>query len=589
MAKSRQSGKLAVILHADIAKSTSLVQQDEHLAHERIQDTFRRFSETIDNYHGHVREIRGDALLADFERASDAVSATLAFQTVQAEYIESLNDNILPKVRAGIAMGEVIIADNTVTGAGVVLAQRVEQLAMPGALCITAAVHEALPNRMPFDQVSLGEQQVKGFDEQIRVYAVKLSPGGTVPKPETPLQSKSETPNLPEKPSIAVLPFTNMSGDQEQEYFSDGISEDIITELSRFRELHVIARHSTFFYKGKSAMIRDIGESLKVAYVVEGSVRKSGDRIRITAQLVDAASEAHIWAERYDRNIDDVFEVQDEVTRAIVGILAGQVTQSSQRHATRVTTSVRAYDYVLRGQAIISESDEANQQTREMYETAISLDPSCARAHAGVARSILLDWMSGWGESKADTLGLAYVKAKEALKFDDSDPKTRSELGKIHMYRREFEQAEIHIRRALTLNPNDSDVMVRLAMLFTYLGKPQEGIRYLWTAKELNPFHPAWHFWVLGFAQYVAREYEQAVATLCETIESGPQFVTPHRHLAACYAQLDKMELARHEGKQILELDPNFGVDSLIPKLPFKHDKDRQHYLNALIKAGLPL
>jgi Flp pilus assembly protein TadD len=223
-----------------------------------------------------------------------------------------------------------------------------------------------------------------------------------------------------------------------------------------------------------------------------------------------------------------------------------------------------------------------------MYEKAISLEPACARAHAGVAGALLLDWTSGWGDPKADTLGLAFAKAKEALALDDSDLKTRWELGKIHMYRREFEQAEIHLRQALTMNPNDSDAMAVLAMLFTYLGTPQDAICYLSTARELNPFHPAWHLWFLGFAQYTAKEYELAVATLNETIESGPQFVTPHRHLAACYVLLDDMTLAHHEARLILDLDPNFRVESLIPKLPFKHDEDRQHYLSALIKSGLP-
>ena len=195
MAESRQSGKLAVILHADIAGSTALVQHDEHLAHERIRDTFRRFSETIDKYHGRVRELRGDALLADFERASDAVSGTLAFQTVQAEYIESLNDKILPTVRVGIAIGEVIIADNTVTGAGVVLAQRIEQLAEPGGVCITGAIHEALPKRMPFDLENLGEQEVKGFDEPIRVYRVELIPGESIPSPQGSYQRVTSLKN----------------------------------------------------------------------------------------------------------------------------------------------------------------------------------------------------------------------------------------------------------------------------------------------------------------------------------------------------------------------------------------------------------
>ena len=216
MPENRQPGKLAVILHADIAGSTTLVQQDEHLAHERIQDTFQRFREAIDKYHGRVRELRGDALLAEFERASDAVSATLAFQAEQAEYIAKLNDNIRPTVRVGLAMGEVIIADNTVTGAGVVLAQRIEQLAEPGGVCITGAIHEALPQRMPFNLKNLGEQELKGFDEQVRVYTVSLNPGTKLPEPETLPRVEVEVPSLPNKPSIAVLPFDNMSDDPQQ-------------------------------------------------------------------------------------------------------------------------------------------------------------------------------------------------------------------------------------------------------------------------------------------------------------------------------------------------------------------------------------
>ena len=326
MTQSRRTGKLAVILHADIAGSTSLVQQDEHLAHERIQDTFLRFSGTIEKYQGHVRELRGDALLAEFERASDAVTAVLAFQAEQAEFVAQLNDNIQPAVRVGISLGEVIIADNTVTGAGVVLAQRIEQLAEPGGLCITGAVHEALPQRMPFEQDDLGERQVKGFDEQIKVYAVSLCPGASIPEPEALPQTEAVALALPDKPSIAVLPFTNMSGDSEQEYFSDGITEDIITALSRISGLLVVARNSTMVYKGKTVDVRQVGKEQGVRYVLEGSVRKGGNRVRITAQLIDATTGHHQWADRYDRDLNDIFAVQDEVTRNVTLELQVQLT-----------------------------------------------------------------------------------------------------------------------------------------------------------------------------------------------------------------------------------------------------------------------
>ena len=309
--------KLAVLLHADVVGSTSLVQMNETLAHERIRDAFRRFSETIASHGGIAHEIRGDALVAEFARASDAVSASIAFQAANTNHNKQLSGDIQPALRIGIAMGEVVVADNTVTGEGIVLAQRLEQLAEPGGVYIQGAAYETVPKRLPFDYEDMGECQVKGFDHPQRVYAV-TEQAESASKPETGSKPALVSPDLPDKPSIAVLAFSNMSGDPEQEYFSDGITEDIITELSRFRSLFVIARNSSFAYKGKSLNVVEIGQELGVAYLVEGSVRKVGNRVRITAQLIDAESGNHVWAERYDRNLDDIFAVQDEVANAIV-------------------------------------------------------------------------------------------------------------------------------------------------------------------------------------------------------------------------------------------------------------------------------
>ena len=358
MAKDRLSDKLAVILHADVAGSTRLVQQDEHLAHERIQDSFRRLSDIIEKYRGRVLELRGDALLAEFDRPSDAVTAALAFQSDQAYYLSRLKDDLKPGVRIGIAMGEVVIADDTVTGAGVVLAQRVEQLSEAGSLCITAALHEALPKRMPFDLENLGEQVLKGFDDPVRVYRVDLSPGASIPPPQAHIQRQNpsipwklitavvvlllvvlagiaywskalklpeETASpdrmvtqLPDKTSIAVLPFINMSDDPAQEYFVDGMTEDLITDLAKIESLFVIARNTAFTYKGQSVVIPEVARELGVKYVLEGSVRRDVDRVRINAQLIDGTSGAHVWAERYDGSLADVFTLQDKVTGEII-------------------------------------------------------------------------------------------------------------------------------------------------------------------------------------------------------------------------------------------------------------------------------
>jgi len=338
--KDRLSLKLAVILHADVVGSTSLVQKNEALAHERIQAAFHHFSETINSYNGITRELRGDALVAEFERASDAVAAALAFQILNEEFNATLSDDIQPRLRIGISMGEVIIADNTITGVGVVLAQRLEQLADSGGVVVQGSVSETVPARMPYDFDFLGEQVLKGFDQPVRAFSVSLKSGEELPTPEVHSESQSTEHNnplfpaklsrdsyealtgerleLPNKPSIAVLPFQNMSGDPEQEFFADGMSEDIITALSRLPNLVVIARNSTFVYKDCATDVREIGRDLAVSHVLEGSIRKSGDRLRITVQLVDTRDGGHVWAERYDRNLDDIFAIQDEITHNIV-------------------------------------------------------------------------------------------------------------------------------------------------------------------------------------------------------------------------------------------------------------------------------
>ncbi|MDH3378451.1 MAG: adenylate/guanylate cyclase domain-containing protein, partial [Gammaproteobacteria bacterium] len=351
------SRKLAVILHADVAGSTALVQHDETLAHERITDSFQEFSAIIQDYGGKVHEIRGDALVAEFARASDAVCASFRFQQSNAERNAQFDDKLTPLVRIGLALGEVVFADDTVTGAGVVLAQRIEQLAAPNGVCVTAAIHEALPQRMPFERTSIGEQEVKGFDEPVRVYRLELKPGESIPPAEPrnrgrpqklitavvaislftiggmaiwlkPWMHESESDmnpvadinvaiSAPSKPSIAVLPFDNLSGDPEQEHLADGFTESLITTLAQMPDLFVIARNSTFTYKGKPVKVARVAEELGVRYVLEGSMQRQGDTLRINAQLIDAVAGHHLWSGRYDRDADAMFAVQDEIIQEI--------------------------------------------------------------------------------------------------------------------------------------------------------------------------------------------------------------------------------------------------------------------------------
>lgn len=544
--------RLAVILHADVIDSTSLVQRDEGLAHQRIQDAFRRFSQTISNYSGTTLELRGDALLAEFGRASDAVCAALSFQMANAEFNDAQGGDIRAILRVGLSLGEVVIADDTVTGAGVVLAQRLEQLAASGGVVTQGAVSEAVPTRLPFTYKSLGEQQLKGFDQPVRAFAVTLKPGESVPAPEAGAASRSgsggpgagEELELPDKPSIAVLPFENMSGDPEQGYFSDGITEDIITELSRFPTLFVIARHSSFSLKGQTADLREVAQKLGVKYVAKGSVRKAGQRIRISVQLAEALTGRQIWADRYDRSLDDIFSVQDEVAATIVSSLSGRVARAEQKATERKrTTSLSAYEHFLRGNAHFYRLNrEDNFEARRMFQSAIALDPNFARAYARLGATYNVEAFMGHGpDSSWDT---AMEAVQKGLAIDPEDSWIHETLGFVLLRSGQFEEAEGEFRRALELNPNDADSIAWTAHAFVLLGFPEEAGELIRKAMRLNPLHPGSYNRTLGEASYFCRDYEHAARALRQGSTPGGW---RYLFLGATYARLGRLEEARAE------------------------------------------
>ena len=588
--------KLAVILHADVVGSTALVRINETLAHERIQDAFHRFSKTIESYGGVARELRGDALVAEFERASDAVSAAVAFQAENSEFNTALDDNIRPELRMGISMGEVVIADNTITGESVVLAQRLEQLAESGGVCIQGAAYETVPQRIPFEYESLGEQRVKGFEEPVRAYAVTLKPGEKIPAPESTVASVEMHPELPDKPSIAVLPFTNMSGDREQEYFADGITEDIITELSRFPSLFVIARHSSFAFKAETIDIKEVGDRLGVRYLVEGSVRKAGNRVRITAQLIDAATGNHIWAERYDRNIEDIFEVQDEVTYAIVATLPGQIEKAvAERTGRKRTESMTAYDCLLRGnQHFHRVTYDDLLEAKRLYQQAIELDPQFALAYSRSAATDNL--LTGMGFGTEDTYSETLATVQRALALDRDDNWSQLTLGWTLLRKLRFDESEEQSERALALNRNDANCMSWVAMGFVFLGRTEEAFDLISKAMRLNPLHPNSYHLVLGNAAYFTGRYEDA---LREFRRGGEYGVWHHANLAAAYGQTDRTEEAQAEmalfvearRKQFVKRGTPLPASDLelvterIERLRRRVDQDR--YLEGLRKAGL--
>jgi TolB-like protein/class 3 adenylate cyclase len=633
MAKDRLSDKLAVILHADVAGSTAMVQQDKELAHERIQDTFQRFSDTIENYQGNVVEFRGDALLAEFERTSDAVSAALSFQADHAHHISRLKDDLRPTVRVGIALGEVIVADSTVTGAGVVQAQRVEQLADPGGVCVTAAIHEALAKRMPFDLEDLGEQELKGFDIPVRVYRVELTAGQSIPLPHRASTSettsnkprlvvaiivvaflvaggaaywfKTQEPKLeaasiermayplPDKPSIAVLPFTNMSGVAEQEYFADGMTENLITDLSKISGLFVIARNSSFSYKGQQVKVRQVAEDLGVRYVMEGSVQRAGQQVRINAQLIDATTGGHVWAERYDGSLVDVFKVQDKITTSIVNALALELTpQEAEQTSTLGTENVQAYDAYLLGLSFYyRRTPESFAKARTYFEQAIELDSKYSEAYVALAKIYA---QVGWV--------ITYTRAL-SINNRDTDAKARTILAKVqgmpladvHIVRSwlalnkyQKKRAIFEAKRALELAPNSIDAMEALARALIYSGRPEAGIELAKRVMRQNPTLLASPSLLIGLAEFALGNPEIAVEYLERGFELGSEEIRYAGVLAATYSELDRIDHAKqaHEVFQQVDINPSELGDAMT-LFPFSDPGVLLRLAKGLERAGI--
>ena len=557
---------------------------------------------------GTTHELRGDALLAEFERASDAVAAALIFQASNSDLNKKILDDIKPEIRIGIALGEVVIADSTITGTGVILAQRIEQLCEPGGVIVQGAISETVPARMPIIFESVGEPKLKGFDQPVRIFTAHIKPGESLTKPEIDSTKASGTVSPTEasdisettekgKPSIAVLPFENMSGDTEQEYFSDGISEDIITELSRFHDLFVVARHSSFAFKGQTFDIKEIGKRLGVHYVIEGSVRKLANRVRISAQLVDAKTGAHIWVDRYDRAIEDIFDAQDEVAHAIVTALPGQIQKAVlERTERKRTENMTAYDCLLRGNWHYQQftHDDLFEAIR-LYRKAIEIDPHFAHAYARLADTYNTVETQGW-ETNA-TLHETMEIARKAISLDGDDNWARLALAWALLRDQQFDDAEEQFEIAYSINRNDADCISWIASGFVCLGRAEEGYELIMEAIRLNPLHPAAYYSILGNALYFTGRFKKAARSFrqCESVGA-----LNYANLAAAYGQVGRGKEARREAMKFLEVRrnqletdgksiPGNNLDLVSPKLRrFRRQKDRDRFLDGLRKAGLP-
>lgn len=587
--------KLAVLLHADVVGSTSLVQMNETLAHERIQDTFRRFSETIASHDGIAHEIRGDALVAEFTRASDAVSAAVDFQSANATHVEELLDEIRPIVRIGIAMGEVIVADNTVTGEGIVLAQRLEQLAKPGSICIQGAAYETVPKRLPFGFENLGEHVLKGFDQPVKAFVATLKSGEKPPAPEKEASAhgtESGGPLVSDEPSIAVLSFTNMSNDPEQEFFSDGISEDIITALSKISALMVVARNSTFIYKGKAVDIMQVGREQGVRYVLEGSVRKAGNRVRITAQLIDAMTGKHIWAERYDRNLDDIFELQDEITRKVVTALDVQLVLGEQgRLWSSSTKNLEAWEIARLAWNLTGLYRRENlPEVKRLLEKAIDLDPEYAFAWALMAgcNSQIADDPKCPKEKRIKALELTKECAEHALKLDPACSKGYVMLGLYHLNARDYDEAEYNANKAIEMSPNHANDLAVAAGILNKCGNPEIALERIRKAIRLSPVHPMWFLTNLGQIYRILGRYDDSIDVFTKMVRRDPDFDEGHISLADILGEVGRTEEAKLAATEVLRVNPKFSIEAYTRILRYRDPSEITRLQIGLRNAGLP-
>jgi TolB-like protein len=575
MAEEQVKRRLAAILAADVVGYSRLMDQDEAGTLVALQT---RRQNTIDplvsQYEGRIFNVAGDAVLAEFASPVNAVECAIQIQSKMAEANRKEPDNRQVTLRIGVTLGDVMVDGGNLYGQGVNVAARLEGIADAGGVLVSGTAYDHVKGKIDTTFQDLGVRTLKNIQEPIRVYRVASTPKAPSQAPTTEI----------DRPSIAVLPFANMSGDPEQQYFSDGVTEDIITEISRSRSLLVIARNSSFQYRDKAVDVRQVARELSVRYLLEGSVRKMGPRVRITAQLIDTASGNHLWSERYDRDLEQLFEVQDEVTRTIVSTLAGRVEAAEIKSAMqRRTDNLAAYDVLLRGIELIrGYSPDDNRQARELFEKAVALDPSYALAHAYLALSLLVE--HGYGGAPAAVKDKALAIALKAVQLDTTESRAHQFLAQAYRFRSEFDLAITHFERAIALNPNDANGIAQMGFALAIVGEAERGIELIHQAMKLNPFHPEWYWDDLAIASYAARRYEQAVEANLRLVSRKKYWY--YARLAACYAQLGKLNEAHQQAAEALRLKPDFRFSA--EKLLYKNSADAEHVFEGMRKAGLP-
>jgi len=629
MTEERSKRKLSGILSADAVGYSRLMQEDEASTISTLEDSKRLMSALIEQFKGRVVDAPGDNLLAEFGSVVDATECAAKIQKELKTKNAELPDNRRMEFRIGVNLGDVVEEADRIYGDGINIAARIEGLAEPGGICISRTAYDHVKNKLKLGYEYLGEHSVKNIAEPVRVYRVLTEPEdagkvlgekrflGRISRKVAMVaiiilvilagvlvgwniylqQSKKIEPAsldkmaypLPVKPSIAVLPFDNMSGDPNQEFLCDGMSEEIITALSKVPYLLVIARNSTFSYKGKPVKIRQVAENLGVRYVLEGSFRKAGDRVRVTAQLIDAIKGHHLWAQRYERELKDIFVLQDEITMKIITELQVKLTEAEQaRLLAKGTDNLEAYLKLLQGREHHYRfNKENNALARDMFQEAIALDPEYPKPYAFLGTTHLLDIWLGSSKSPRESLAKAIELAQKAIALDDSYATAHGLLGHLYMYTRQYDKAIAECERGVAHDPNSASALAWLGTNLYWSDSPEQAIPLLKKAIRLNPFPPSWYLNNLAMAYRDTGRYEEAISACKKVLYRESKNVLTRTILTATYSYSGREEEARAEAEEIFRIDPKFSLESLAKARPHKNPDNTKRFIDALRKAGL--
>ncbi|RJR26723.1 MAG: adenylate/guanylate cyclase domain-containing protein, partial [Desulfobacteraceae bacterium] len=583
-------------------------------------------TDSIKGHNGRVVDAKGDNVLAEFASVVDAIEAAVEIQKQIKTKNEGLPENRRMRFRIGVNLGDVIEKADTIYGDGVNIAARLESLAEGGGICISGTAFDQVGKKLPLGYRFMGEQQVKNIEKPVRAYKVLLEPEaagkvmGERPRMKTwqwtaifgliilivvggaltlwefyvrpdivPASIEKMAHPLPDKPSIAVLPFDNMSKNPDENYFSDGLTEEIITGLAKVPDVFVIARNSTFTYKGKPVKIQQVAEELGVQYVLEGSVRKTEDRIRITAQLIDALDGKHVWAEKYDRPIKDIFEVQDEITFKILTAMHINITKDTMvKSCPRGTNNVEAYTRVLKGkEAIYKMNLDGNAMGRALSEEAVAIDPGYSTAYCMIAFTHIMDIKDGGSKAPQESLKKAFELIQKSLTLESTCAFPYVSLSYCYLYAKQHDKAIAAGENAIRFDPNDAFAHSILALILALSGRAEEALPIVERSMRLNPKPPGHFFGQQGVVYYQLGMLGEAVTAFKNALAFEPNGLVFHVWLAPCYIEMGKDDEARAEVATILKLSPNFSLAYRARTAPYKNQADLDRHLNALAKAGL--